>query len=57
MKDHSLRGYLQRWTTEELDAVLACFLEGDNYIQYEHAILEILSILRERDAQEAAIKD
>lgn len=56
MDDHSLRGYLQRRTTEELDAILACCLKDKNYINYEHVILEILSMLRERDAQETSIK-
>lgn len=50
MEDHSLRGYLQRRTTEELESMLIYCVEGKNYIKYELAILEILKILRQRDA-------
>lgn len=56
MPDHSLQGYLKRRTTEELDAILAYCLQEGNYVNYEHVIIEILSILHERDRQESAIK-
>lgn len=56
MIDCSLQGYLKRRTTEELDAILAYCLQEENYVNYEHVIMEIFSILRERDTQESAIK-
>lgn len=37
--------------------MLAYCLREENYIHYEHVILEILSILRQRDAREAAIEE
>ena len=52
MIDHSLRGYLQRRTTEELEAILAYCLREENYQNYEYVILEILSVLRQRDRQQ-----
>ena len=52
MTDHSLRGYLERRTTEELDAILAYCLQDDNYKSYEYVIKEIISILLERDLQD-----
>ena len=55
MTDHSLRGYLQRRSTKELERVVAYCLE-ENYANYEHVILEILRIFRERDAQEENCK-
>lgn len=48
--DHSLRGYLKRRSTEELDSLLAYCLQEANYANYEYAILEILSILNDRFA-------
>ena len=48
MSDHSLRAYLERRSIEELDAMLAYYLQGDNYKNYGHAIVEILHILEER---------
>ena len=56
MTDHSLRGYLQRRSTKELERVVAYCLEEENYANYEHVILEILRIFRERDAQEENCK-
>ena len=56
MTDHSLRGYLQRRTTKELEDMLAYCLQEENYVNYEQIILEILKIFRERDGQETAIK-
>ncbi len=56
MPDHSLLGSLKRRTTEELDAMLVYCLQEENYANHEHVILEVLSILCERDAQEATIK-
>jgi len=55
MIDCSLQGYLKRRTTEELDAILAYCLQEENYVNYERVIMEIFSILRERDTQESAI--
>ena len=46
--DHSLRGYLKRQSSEELDALLAYCLQEANYANYEYAFLEILSILNDR---------
>ena len=57
MGDHLLRGYLKRRTTEELEAILACCLREEKYANYEYVIGEILSVLRQRDAQETVIKD
>lgn len=48
MEDYSIRGYLKRRSTEELDAMLLYCLQGFNYIIYEDVILEILRILDER---------
>ncbi len=48
MADHSLRGYLKRRTTEELDSLLAYYLQETNHENYEHTILEILHVLKER---------
>ena len=48
MADHSLRGYLNRRSTEELNAILAYCLQEENYASYEHVILEILSVLNDR---------
>ena len=51
MADHSLRGYLERRTIEELDALLAYCLQEANY---QHVILEIVSVLKDRSAPEDA---
>ena len=48
MEDHSLRGYLRRRSTEELDSLLAYCLQEENYANYDYAILDILSVLNER---------
>ncbi len=48
MEDHSLGSYLERQSTKELEAALNYCLQGDNDIQYEHTIKEILRILCER---------
>lgn len=48
MADHSLGGYLQRRTTEELEGILEYCLREENYANYEYAILEILDVLKDR---------
>ena len=48
MTDHSLRGYLQRRSTKELETMLAYCLQEENYANYEHVILEILRVLNDR---------
>ena len=48
MSEHSLRAYLERQSTEKLDAMLEYYLQGDRYKHYGHAILEILHILEDR---------
>lgn len=48
MSDHSLRAYLERRSTEELDAMLAYYLQDDRYKDYGYAILEILHVLEDR---------
>lgn len=48
MEDHSLRGYLQRQTTEKLESILEYCLQEENYTNHEHIILEILDILNDR---------
>jgi len=48
MDDHSVK----RRTTKELDTMLAKYLREENYADYEHKILEILSVLEEREQQE-----
>lgn len=48
MADHSLRKYLQKRTTEELEDILGYCLQEVHYANYEHVILEILSILNDR---------
>jgi len=53
MDDHSLK----RRTTEELDTMLADYLREENYADYEHMILEILSVLEERERQESEKRD
>ena len=57
MADYSLRGYLERRTTEELDAILAYCLREENYANYEYAICEILEILNKRNEREKDIRD
>lgn len=52
MMFHSIGRYLKRRSTEELEAILVYCLEGENYAAYERVILEILRILRLRDAEE-----
>ena len=47
MEDHSVRGYLRRRSTKELENMLALYLEGKNYQKYDYAIREILLILKE----------
>ena len=46
--DHSIREYLNKRTTEELEAILAYCLKEENYKNYEYAIIEILGILEQR---------
>ena len=48
MEDHSLRGYLKRRSTKELEAILAYCLQEANYVKYEEVILQVLSILDDR---------
>ena len=50
--DHSLGAYLRRRTTKELEEALAYYLQGENYIDQEHVVREILKIFRERDGLE-----
>ena len=45
---HSLRGYLSRRSTEELEALLADYLQEDVFENYCAAIPEILAVLEER---------
>lgn len=47
--DHSLRGYLGRRTTEELDHILQNCLEQNDPILDKEVILIILDILRDRE--------
>ena len=54
MEDHSLRGYLKRQSTEELDSILQYCLQEENYANYEFVILEILHILDERGLPEVS---
>lgn len=54
MADHSLRGYLKRQSTVELDSLLAYYLQEENYANNEYVILEILRILEERFAPDTA---
>ena len=51
LSDHSLRGYLERRTKEELDAILTYCMQEKNYANYEHVILEIVKIMYERQWQ------
>lgn len=46
--DHSLKGYLRRQRTEDLEEKLHFCLQGMNYIQYEDSIKVILEVLYER---------
>lgn len=48
MEDHSVRGYLNRRTTEELEGMLQYYLQEHIYKNYEMQILAILDILEER---------
>ena len=48
MDEHSLREYFQKQPTETLEHLLNHYLQEYNYINYEHAILEILQVLEER---------
>ena len=48
MKDHSLRGYLERRSTEELDAILN-YVVNQYAQQPEETVQVILSILEERE--------
>lgn len=53
MTDHSLRGYLERRTKEELDAILAYCIQEKNFTNYRHVILEIIKIKYERQQRKA----
>lgn len=48
MEDHSLRGYLKRRSTKELEAILAYCLQDKIYEKYSREILEMLAVLNER---------
>ena len=54
MADHSLRGYLKRRPTEELDFLLTYYLQEEKYANNAHVILEILGVLEERFAPNTA---
>lgn len=54
--DHSMCGYLQRRTTEELRGMLAYYLQEKQYVNYAHVILEILRILNTRCVQDAPLE-
>ncbi len=54
MADHSLRGYLKRRSTVELDSLLAYYLQEENYANNAHVILEKLHVLEERFEPDAA---
>ena len=47
--DHSLRGYLERQSTEQLDTILQDCLEQKDIWNYEETIRLILAILWERE--------
>lgn len=46
--DHSLQSYMERRSTEELEAALKLYLEKDDMEQYGQVIIMILDILRQR---------
>lgn len=48
MKEHSVRGYLSRRSTDELQAMLQYYLRGNRYKDYREEILMTLQILEER---------
>lgn len=50
MEDHSISGYLERRTSEELEGVLEYCLQDDRYVKYEDVISQTLRILETRAA-------
>ena len=50
--DHSLRGYLERQSTEQLDTILQNSLKQEDIWNYEETIQLILAILWEREKDE-----
>jgi len=49
MTDHSLRGYLNRRTTKELQALLTFYLQKENDAHNEYIRQELLAVLQERN--------
>ena len=56
MEDHSLSGYLERRSTEELEAILDHCLQKPPCESNQQAIFEILRILNARVSPEAFAK-
>ena len=50
--DHSLGGYLERQSTEQLDTILQNSLKQEDIWNYEETIQLILAILWEREKDE-----
>lgn len=48
-KDHSIRSYLRRRTTEQLDEILLLYLQQEVCTFNKNIILTILDVLKERE--------
>ena len=56
MEDHSLRGYLNRRSVDELESFLLFCLQEENLAKYSYAVEEILNVLKDRVSPEIYLK-